>query len=122
MNEYPRPQTSGSEVPARQQIGLIPIFHIMAVFAAGLPFGVWTIVLTTLILGGWWILFKVKNGKSLIALILYFVALYGLSMPVQQIRSTPYWAAYSLHWLRQFNLSIINDESGPGAFPPWIYS
>ena len=84
----PRPQTSASEVPAKQQFGLSTIFYLVAVYAAGLPFGVWTIVLTTLVLCGWWILFAFSDGKELIALVLLAIAFaIGMLLPsVQQVR------------------------------------
>ena len=118
MNENPHPQTSCSTAPARQQFGLNAIFYLVAVYAVGLTFSAWTIVLTTLVLSGWLVLFKVKYGISLISLILFFVFLAGLFTGVQQIRSTPYWGALSLNKLRQVTLSIINYESGRRAFPP----
>ncbi len=112
-------ENQGPLAPAKQQFGLSAIFYLVAVYAVGLPFGAWTIVLTTLILGGWLILFKVKNGNVLITLILFFVVLYFLSMSLQQIRSTAYWGAYSLNQLRQINLAIINYESRNRAFPSY---
>ena len=132
MNERPRPQTSALEVPAKQQFGLGTIFFFVAVYAAGLPFGAWTIGLTTLILGGWWIFFNFSDWKQLIALLRwalmfaigtslpFLVVAFGtglLTFSVQEVRG-PHRRTQCLNYFREINSAIINYESGRGAFPP----
>ena len=119
MNNKPTGQVSDSSTPASRQFGLSKVFYLMAVYAAGLPFGAWTIVLTTLVLGGWWILLGIKNGKGLIALILLAIAFaIGLLMPsVQQVREA-HRLTQLLNTVRQITLTIINMEGRKGVFPP----
>ena len=96
-----------------------PVFHLVAVYAAGLPLGVWTVVLTTLVLGGWWILFKVKFGKWQIAFILFFAFFIGVAlMPSVQQVSVHVRRPMPQNYVRQLTLAIINYENGRGAFPP----
>ena len=117
MNENPLPQASASEPRAKQQFGLGAVFYLMAVYAAGMPFGLWTFILTTLILSAWWILLASKN-KWLIGLIVSGFLLLVLLMPNVQQRRVHAVRRPSENDLRQLTLAMINYESVKGAFPP----
>ena len=117
MNENPLAQVSASETRAKQQFGLAAVFYLMAVYAAGMPIGLWTIILTTLVLGAWWILLLSKS-KWLITLLVSGFLLFVLLMPNVQQRHVHAVRRPSENDLRQLSLAMINYESVKGTFPP----
>ena len=117
MNEQPLPQASASETQIRPRFSLSAIFYLMAVYAAGLPFGLWTIVLTTLVLGAWCILLVLKY-RLLIGLLVLGCVLYVLLAPSIQHSHIHWVRTPSQNAVRQLTLSIIIYESGRMAFPP----
>ena len=119
MKDHPLLQASAAKTQAKQQFGLSAAFYLMAVYAAGLPFGLWTVVLTTLVLGAWWVFFKLQNRGWLIAVILFLVYLLILVVPfVRVIHEATLRRTAGLHEVGQLTLAIINYESRRGAFPP----
>ena len=117
MDNTTTDQLVDSNTAAKPQFGLRAVFYLMAVFAAGLQFGFWTVLLTTLVLGAWWILL-VSKSKWLITLLVLGVILFLLLMPSVQQERDHLVRRPNENDLRQLTVAMINYESGIGAFPP----
>ena len=108
------PQTSEA---AQIQFSLPMLFYVTTVYAVGLVFGSWTIVLTTLVLFFWWLV-SISQSRFWIllsaTLVLAIVTL--LLFPVSQVRESSR-RTECLNRVRQLTLAMHNYESDLGRFP-----
>ena len=101
------------------QFSLLTLFYLMAVYAAGLTFGTWTVILTTLVLVSWWVPLKSKIRPRLIFFFLaILLIIIGMALPAVQTARESSVHTQCLIGVRQFMLAILNYESVHGTFPP----